>query len=331
MLYMAVGTGLMIASLSCFDGETKKNKKNGMKYQAPKNQVEIQSNEAEREMKLNLLEDNYINTFFSIENCQKTLVNNFEAQNDIGQNMKFLFSDAYLNTQKLLAILEQTMVDDMIDAHKNGLTEQRLNELALSGGRDISYYEKMVLENILTKHEVGQFLYARNMLYGVETQNTDIDFEKNNEYLSVIKNNDFRKDSKAVIELAKRNILGIETNNNNESQTEKADHVIYFDDLELFSRVFILSGHIPEIVGVRIRNCLALDMINGGKVKQYIGDAEENGYDVDSMIKQAQDYVKHTLIENNTTNQNVTKKKSKFVNQSIKLLTQIDEGKEISK
>ena len=352
----ALSAGCVLAAAGCISLGAKIFKQDKVIYQAPENQIEITvDNQVESESTSNSLEDDFVKSYFMIEDYQNYIAKSNHNKNQIKADMQSALTELNKNTQKtldladmqsaltelnkntqkLLNLLEQMMIDDITEATECGLTKKRINELQANNLKDITDYEKTILEKIAVKLEVCQFLEARNAVRSGLGKNAISDFNFNNHYLDVIKNNDLRENSKQLMNVAKQNILGLSVNNKTttEQTTEQAGNYynVYFDDLHLYARMFILADYIPESLKENgIDNCLALEILTQHQLNKYCNDLEKSGYDVNEIVSLAQNQIEKVIVEQ-PVNKKLAKKKSKFINQSIKVISQIGNTQEMTK
>jgi len=332
----ALSAGCVLAAAGCISLGAKIFKQDKVIYQAPENQIEITvDNQVESESTSNSLEDDYVKSYFMIEDYQNYIAKSNHNKNQIKADMQSALTELNKNSQKLLNLLEQMMIDDITEATEYGLTKKRINELQSNNLKNITDDERLILEKIAVKLEVCQFLEARNAVRSGLGKNAISDFNFNNHYLDVIKNNDLRENSKELTNVAKQNILGLSINDKTatEQTTEQAGNYynVYFDDLHLYARMFILADYIPESLKESgIDNCLALEILAQHQLNKYCNDLEKSGYDVNEIVSSAQNQIEKVIVEQ-PVNKKLAKKKSKFINQSIKVISQIGNTQEMTK
>lgn len=336
---ISLSTGCVLAAAGCIAmGVKNYQQAKTIDYQEPKNQIEVSIDEnTESETISNLLEDDYVKSYFLIEEFQRNVSCGNRNQSEIEADVKFVLNDLNQNSQKLLSLLEQLVALDVDEARESGLSKSRLKALQANNLQDITEYEKNILEKIAMKHEACQFLQARNAVRSGKIENiVKSDSRFNNHYLGGIKNNDLRKNAKQITEIAKQNILGLSTDDKSTIEQTKEEtgnyYNVYFDDLHLYSRMFILADYFPKSVGdSAVCNCLALEIITQHQLNKYLDDLEKHGYDVDKIVAVAQSQMSGIRIEDDNLNKKLAKKKSKFINQGIKVISQINNMQEMSK
>lgn len=336
---ISLSTGCVLAAAGCIAMGVKNYQQvKTIDYQKPKNQIEVSIDEnTESETISNLLEDDYVKSYFLIEEFQRNVSCGNRNQSEIEADVKFVLNDLNQNSQKLLSLLEQLVALDVDEARESGLSKSRLKALQANNLQDITEYEKNILEKIAMKHEACQFLQARNAVRSGKIENiVKSDSQFNNHYLGGIKNNDLRKNAKQITEIAKQNILGLSTDDKSTIEQTKEEtgnyYNVYFDDLHLYSRMFILADYFPKSVGdSAVCNCLALEIITQHQLNKYLDDLEKHGYDIDKIVAVAQSQMSGMRIEDDNLNKKLAKKKSKFINQGIKVISQINNMQEMSK
>ncbi len=336
---ISLSAGCVLAAAGCIAMGVKNHQQaKTIDYQEPKNQIEVNLDEnVENETITNSLEDNYIKSYFLIEEFQRNVNGGNCNQNEIEADVKFVLNDLNQNSQKLLSLLEQLVAFDVDEARESGLSKSRMKALQANNLQDITEYEKNILEKIAMKHEACQFLQARNAVRSGKIENDVMpDSQLSNHYLAGIKNNDLRKNAKQITKIVKQNILGLSGGDNTtvKQATEQTGNYynVYFDDLHLYSRMFILADYFPKSVGdSSVCNCLALEIITQHQLNKYLDDLEKHGYDVDKIVAVAQSQMSGIRMEDDNLNKNLAKKKSKFINQGIKVISQINNLQDMSK
>lgn len=329
LLYALSVSGCLAAGLGAIKLSQKEN---DMKFLEPKSEIDLQVIKTEREATLNDLEKAYIKSYNSIQDYQTKVSHGKQSLEDVQININFMLTELNLNSYKLLQILEQYMTDEIIESYNNGLTSERIKTLQSNGVENITYFEKKMLENIATKYEVYQFLEARNVLRGGSKNQINQTEARDNKYVQAIKGHSFIEDSKTLMRIAKQNFFELSTQEQGQdADAGEADIFIYFGDLRLHSQVFIMSGYITGTVGnIRLRECLALDILTQAQINECLKDLEKQGYPIDLVVSNAQDFVNQTLVEKKSVDK-AAKKKTKFINQSVKLISQFKDAQGISR
>ncbi|MBR4418731.1 MAG: hypothetical protein IKT33_01870, partial [Clostridia bacterium] len=286
------------------------------------------------------LSDDYISTYFKIEEAQNEILKDGYSKINAEITTRRLLSDMISNSENLINILMDSLNADIEEARSIGLSDNRIKELQKNNGLDIKGNELIILEKIADKYEVYQFMEARSVIQrGVNNSITD----SNNHYLQVIKNKekDFRKDSKIINKILEKNVLTIDPLFSNLEQSPVADEVvgkkvqICFDNLEFMTRTILVTDNIPASVGDYYTvMCLGLELVSERQMNLFINDLEKNGYNVNEIINRAQEVIFEHSVRKNDNEMNkidINKKKTKFINKGIQILTKVKDTQEITK